>query len=58
MMIAGILIVLVVAGVVGLMMYAWTGPPDDERYCLKCSKTTTWHPETGCRECEWADRQW
>lgn len=57
-MFAVIVIALVVAGLVGWMIYASSGPPDAERYCLKCSKTTNWHPEKGCRECAWADRQW
>lgn len=57
-MVVGVVITLVVAGLVGWMIYASSGPPDAERYCLKCGKTTSWHPDKGCRECRLYDQFW
>lgn len=57
-MILGVVITFVAAVVVGWMMYADSGPPDEERYCLKCAKVTRWHPKKGCEHCAWMDRQW
>src|SRR5688572_24942418 len=34
------------------------GDPGRLRYCRSCNNTVTWHPDRGCRECAWADRQW
>lgn len=53
-----IVLVVVVGAVVMWMMRASSGPPDSERYCLKCSKITQWHPTRGCQHCEWCERQW
>jgi uncharacterized membrane protein len=58
LMIIGILIAIVIVVVVGLMMCANSGKEGERRYCLKCGKTTWWHPKRGCEHCAWCERQW
>lgn len=53
----GIAIAVVVISVIVWMMTSHS-PPDEERHCFVCRKATRHHPEKGCRECEWAERQW
>lgn len=52
-----IVIVGSICGIVARMIYASSGPPDDKRYCVKCHKTTSWHPDKGCEHCAWCERQ-
>jgi len=46
-----------ITAVVARMIYASSGPPDERRHCVKCRETTSWHPDKGCRECDWADNR-
>lgn len=55
-MLAGMVIAALISGLVAWMIYASSGPPDEERYCLKCGKTTQWHPKNGCTVCRTLDQ--
>jgi hypothetical protein len=44
-----------IAGVVAKMIYASSGPTDEERYCPMCKTMRPWHQTKGCSVCRTLD---